>query len=51
MFIVLLTKKTVQIIYFVIKTHNFFHYFHIFLQKYRKGKNDNNLQILHVRKI
>ncbi len=23
----------------------------IFLQKYRKGKNDNNLEILHVRKI
>ncbi len=39
------------IIYFVIKTHNFFIDFHIFLQNYREGKNDNNLQILHVRKI
>ncbi len=30
MFIVLLTKEFVQIIYFVIKTDNFFHYFQIF---------------------
>ncbi len=44
MFIVLLTKKIVQIIYFVIKTDNTFIIF-TFFEKYRKRKNENNLEI------
>ena len=44
MFIVLLTKKFVQIIYFVIKTDNIFIIF-TFFEKYRKRKNENNLEI------
>ena len=50
--VLLLTEKCVQIMYFVIKTDSSFNIFsHFFKQKYRKGKNDNSFQILHVRKI
>ncbi len=45
MFIVLLTKKIVQIIYFVIKTDNTFIIF-TFFEKYRERKNENNLEII-----
>ncbi len=45
MFIVLLTEKFVQIIYFVIKTDNTFISF-TFFEKYRKRKNENNLEII-----
>ena len=40
-----------QIIYFVIKTHNFFIIFTFFCKNIERVENDNNLQILHVRKI
>ncbi len=45
MFIVLLTKKFVQIMYFVIKTDNTFIIF-TFFEKYWKCKNENNLEIV-----
>ena len=38
MFIVLLTEKTVQIIYFVIKTHNFFIIFTFFCKNIERVK-------------
>ncbi len=46
MFTVLLTKKIVQIIYFVIKTDNTF-IISTFFEKYKlKRKNENNLEII-----
>ena len=45
MFIVLLTRKFVQIMYFVIKTDNTFIIF-TFFEKYWKCKNENNLEIV-----
>ena len=48
MFVVLLTKKFVQIIYFVIKTDNTFIIF-TFFEKYRKRKNENNLEIIDLK--
>ena len=45
MFVVLLTKKFVQIMYFVIKTDNTLVIFTFFF-KYRKRKNENNLEII-----
>ena len=48
--VLLLTKEFGQIIYLVVKTDNLFIIF-TFLKKYGNGKNDNNLQMLHVRKI
>ena len=50
MFIVLLTKKLCKL-YILQLELIIFSLFSHFLQKYRKGENDNNLQILHVRKI
>ena len=41
----LLTKKIVQIMYFVIKTDNTFIIF-TFFEKYWKCKNENNLEIV-----
>ena len=48
MFIVLLTKKIVQIMYFVIKTDKTDNTFIIFtfFKKYSECKNENNLEII-----
>ena len=51
MFIVLLTEKIVQIMYFVIKTDHTFLFSH-FLKNIESVKTKNRrLEILHVRKI